>query len=84
MKGNLSKDELIVKTNINKLISLIQKTNEEISGIKSDYDKSVAKLNEFKSQSDKDKKDYNSYLIILEEKHKKIMYQYDESIKDNN
>ena len=59
LKGNFSKDELIVKTNINKLISLIQKTNEEINGIKSDYDKSVSKLNEFKSQSDKDKKDYS-------------------------
>ena len=84
LKGNFSKDELIVKTNINKLISLIQKTNEEISGIKSDYDKSVAKLNEFKSQSDKDKKDYNSYLKILEENHKRIMSQYDECVKENN
>ena len=84
LKGNFSKDELIVKTNINKLISLIQKTNEEITGIKADYDKSVAKLNEFKSQSDKDKKDYNSYLKILEENHKRIMSQYDECVKENN
>ena len=84
LKGNFSKDELIVKTNINKLISLIQKTNEEINGIKSDYDKSVSKLNEFKSQSDKDKKDYSNYLKILEENHKRIMSQYDECVKENN
>ena len=84
LKGNFSKDELIVKTNINKLISLIQKTNDEITGIKSDYDKSVSKLNEFKSQSDKDKKDYSNYLKILEENHKRIMSQYDECVKENN
>ena len=84
LKGNFSKDELIVKTNINKLIALIQKTNEDISNIKSDYDKSVSKLNEFKSQSDKDKQDYSSYLKILEENHKRIMSQYDECVKENN
>ena len=84
LKGNFSKDELIVKTNINKLISLIQKTNEEITGIKADYDKSVSKLNEFKSQSDKDKNDYSNYLKILEENHKRIMSQYDECVKENN
>ena len=34
--------------------------------------------------SDKDKKDYNSYLKILEENHKRIMSQYDECVKENN
>ena len=84
LKGNFSKDELIIKTNINKLIALIQKTNEEINTIKSEYDKSVSKLNEFKSQSEKDKTDYSNYLKILEENHKRIMSQYDECVKENN
>jgi tRNA uridine 5-carbamoylmethylation protein Kti12 len=36
---------------INKLTSLIKKTSEEIASLKIDYDKSVSKLNEFKSQN---------------------------------
>ena len=59
MKANFSKDELIVKTNIDKLSSLIQKTNNEIKNIKNEYDKSLEKLEELKSQNNKDKTDYN-------------------------
>jgi len=84
LKGNFSKDELIVKTNINKLTSLIKKTSDEIASLKIDYDKSVSKLNDFKSQNDKDKIDHSNYVKILEENHKRIMSQYDECVKENN
>ena len=84
MKANFSKDELIVKSNIDKLNSQILKTNNEINNIKNEYDKSVEKLEELKSQNNKDKIDYDKYIKILEENHKRIMSQYDECVKENN
>ena len=84
MKANFSKDELIIKSNIEKLNNLIQKTQNDIKNMKSEYEKSVLKLEELKSQNSKDKIDYDNYIKILEENHKRIMSQYDESVKENN
>ena len=84
MKANFSKDELLVKTNIDKLNSLIIKTNQDIKNIKNEYDKSIEKLEELKSQNIKDKTDYDKYIKILEDNHKRIMTQYDECVKEKN
>ena len=84
LKANFSKDELIIKTNIEKLGNLISKTNTDINNIKLDHEKSKNKLDEIKSQNLKDKSDYDNYVKILEENHKRIMSQYDEGVKENN
>ena len=84
MKANFSKDELIIKTNIEKLNNLIQKIKTEINNLKLDQEKSRTKLDEMKSQNLKDKTDYDNYIKILEENNKRIMSQYDQSVKENN
>ena len=84
LKGNFSKDELIIKSNIEKLTALIKKVNEEIISAKNEYKKSVEKLNEYKTQNDKDKVNYDNYVKILEENNKRIMSQYDDTVKENN
>ena len=84
LKANFSKDELIIKTNIEKLKNLIEKTKSEINSLKLEYEKSSAKLEQLKSQNIKDKTDYDNYVKILEENHKRIMSQYDEGVKENN
>ena len=84
LKANFSKDELIIKANIEKLKTLIEKTKSDINNLKSDNQKLTSKLEELKSQNIKDKTDYDNYVKILEENHKRIMSQYDESVKENN
>ena len=84
LKANFSKDELIIKANIEKLKALIEKTKTEINNLKLEHDKSVSKLEQIKSQNIKDKTDYDNYVKILEENHKRIMSQYDNSVKENN
>ena len=84
LKANFSKDELIIKSNIEKLGALISKTNTDINNIKLEHEKSKNKLDEIKSQNIKDKTDYDNYVKILEENHKRIMSQYDECVKENN
>ena len=84
LKANFSKDELIIKANIEKLKNLIEKTKSDINNLKIDNEKLSSKLNELKSQNLKDKTDYDNYVKILEENHKRIMSQYDESVKENN
>ena len=84
MKADFSKDELIIKTNIEKLNNLIQKIKTEINNLKLEQEKLRTKLDEMKSQNLKDKTDYDNYIKILEENNKRIMSQYDQSVKENN
>lgn len=83
-KADFSKKELITKNNIDKLTEQTNKTNEDLKNLRDVFGKCKAKLEEIKSQSNKDKTDYNEYVRILEENHKRILSQYDESVKENN
>ena len=84
MKGNFSKSELIYKDSIDKLNQLIEKTNDELSNLKEENEKSSNRLEELKSQSLKDKVDYDKYIKILEENYKRILSQYEDCVKENN
>ena len=72
MKGNYSKSELIYKDNINKLEQLIEKANDELYNLKEENEKALNRLEELKSQTLKDKVDYDKYVKILEENYKRI------------
>ena len=84
MKGNYSKSELIYKDNINKLEQLIEKANDELYNLKEENEKALNRLEELKSQTLKDKVDYDKYVKILEENYKRILSQYEDCVKENN
>ena len=84
MKGNYSKSELLYEANLNNLNQLIENSNEELNNLKEENEKNLNKLEELKSQSLKDKVDYDKYIKILEENYKRILSQYEDCVKENN
>ena len=84
LRADFSKNELLNKAEIDKLNLLTEKTKSDINNLKIEHEKSRTKLEQIKSQNMKDKTDYDNYIKILEENHKRIMSQYDECVKENN
>lgn len=84
LKANISKNELVYKDTEEKLKEMIIKANNDLEILKQDNTKAQSRLEEIKSQISNDKVEYDKYIKILEENNKRLLSQYEESVKENN
>lgn len=67
----------------NDLRAQLAKANNELSLLRQDNENAEKKINDIKFQIQNDKIEYDKYIKILEENNKKLLSQYENSVKEN-
>ena len=83
IKATISKNEMMYKENTENLKEDIQRASSELQNLKDSAELAENKLEEMKSQISNDKTEYDDYIKMLEENNKKLLNQYEESVKEN-
>ena len=74
---------LQAKETENELRTNLAKTNKELSLLRQSNENIEKKINDFKDQIQCGKLEFDKYVKILEENNKKLLTQYEESVKNN-
>lgn len=84
LKSTKSKNAIIFKESEQNLTMMISKANSDLEKLKNEGISAKSRLEEIKLQIGSDKVEYDKYIKILEDNNKRLLCQYEESVKENN
>lgn len=84
IQATISQNKVIYSETEQKLREDLEKATYDLSILKEDNAKALARLEDIKSQISSDKSEYDKYIKILEENNKRLLSQYEETVKEKN